>query len=70
MLMILSKTPIDNNGHDQIQRWKRPLQRLKGKRVNISLLIDYQFWELYHCITNFYNEAMKIVPITAPNMTP
>ena len=33
-----TEAPIFNNGHIQIQRWKRPLQELGGEWDNITLV--------------------------------
>ena len=37
---VLTETPVFTNGTVQIQRWKSPLQKLRGGRVKVCVYLE------------------------------
>ena len=51
------KTPIDNNGHDQVQRWKRSLQKVGVKGLKIYSLLSIHS----SIVQEFNQQGVKVV---------
>ena len=68
----MTETPIWNNGSDQIERWKSPLQKLRGEsvvKVNLRKFLILQTYNLTVMVSDglFQNTASVLIDVTDVN---